>query len=93
MLDSILQEYNKTIFDFTEFANPHDPFNYLFGEWRSYYRMKWAIAKVIQPKSILEIGVRYGYSAISFLSACPDAQYVGIDNDTDTIQPEDSTSE
>ena len=43
--------------------------------------MKWAIASVLQPKSILEIGVRYGYSALAFLNASPSARYLGIDLD------------
>ncbi|WP_421908309.1 methyltransferase domain-containing protein [Methanolacinia petrolearia] len=37
------------------------------------------------PNSILEIGVRYGYSAITFLKAAPNAVYLGIDNNTDTF--------
>ncbi len=41
--------------------------------------------KFLEPKTILEIGVRYGYSAITFLSAVPNAKYLGIDNDTDSI--------
>jgi predicted O-methyltransferase YrrM len=43
-------------------------------------RIKNAIAKVLEPKSICEIGVSSGISALAFLQACPTARYVGIDN-------------
>jgi len=51
--------------------------------WRQdfydYYRTKFEIALEKQPKSICEIGVRWGYSAFSFLSAVPTARYTGYD--------------
>jgi 2-polyprenyl-3-methyl-5-hydroxy-6-metoxy-1,4-benzoquinol methylase len=47
--------------------------------------MKYAICQTINPRSILEVGVRYGYSAIAFLKAAPDAIYLGIDNDTNSF--------
>ena len=46
-----------------------------------YYRLKFAIAKTLQPKSILEVGVRFGYSARAFLEASPAANLLGIDLD------------
>jgi cephalosporin hydroxylase len=49
--------------------------------WHATYRRKHDIAFAINPSSILEIGVRYGYSAHAFLSACPDAHYIGVDCD------------
>lgn len=50
-----------------------------YPEYKKYYLVKYQIAKDLNPSKILEIGVRAGYSAISFLSACPDAEYVGLD--------------
>ncbi len=47
--------------------------------------MKFAIAKAIQPESILEIGVRFGYSARAFLDAAPTARLVGIDLERPTF--------
>lgn len=44
-----------------------------------YYKDKYEIIKRFNPKSICEIGVRYGYSAYSFLSAHPDTSYTGYD--------------
>jgi 2-polyprenyl-3-methyl-5-hydroxy-6-metoxy-1,4-benzoquinol methylase len=47
--------------------------------------MKYAISRAIDPASILEVGVRYGYSAITFLNASPASTYLGIDNNTNTF--------
>lgn len=75
---------NEVTYDFRRHVFPDDELSYLFDEWVDYYRLKYAICMAIQPKRILEIGVRYGYSAITFLEACPQASYVGIDNDSNT---------
>jgi SAM-dependent methyltransferase len=83
MLDKILETARQSQFDFRSFANAADPLQHLFADWVPYYRMKWAIASVLQPQSILEIGVRYGYSARAFLDTVPQARFVGIDLDSD----------
>lgn len=49
------------------------------GLYRKLYQIKYDIALELNPQSILEIGVRAGYSAFSFLSACPTARYMGLD--------------
>jgi 2-polyprenyl-3-methyl-5-hydroxy-6-metoxy-1,4-benzoquinol methylase len=85
MIDKIKKIHSETTFDFRVFSNPKDELSYLFHEWIPYYKMKYAICKVINPQSILEVGVRYGYSAITFLNASPDASYLGIDNDTNSF--------
>jgi|SRR5689334_15197476 len=43
------------------------------------YEWKYAIAKYLQPKSILEIGVRYGYSLCSFIAGCEASYIEGMD--------------
>ena len=48
---------------------------------RYYYQKKFEAALKCNPTMIAEIGVRAGYSAFSFLSACPRAEFIGIDND------------
>jgi SAM-dependent methyltransferase len=83
MIDQILANQSKSCFDFRSFAHPDDPLSHKFKEWVPYYQLKSAIAQAIRPKTILEIGVRYGYSAQAFLHGAPDAKYVGIDNDSD----------
>lgn len=85
MISHILDQYTSDDFDFRAWSYAGDELAYLFEEWVPYYRMKHAICKAVNPKSILEIGVRYGYSAITFLNAVPDAHYLGIDNDSDTF--------
>lgn len=81
MLDLILHLAETTPYDFRKTACPDDSLHALFDEWVPYYRMKWAIARALRPRRILEIGVRYGYSALAFLDACPAAEYTGLDLD------------
>ncbi|HEY9812557.1 MAG TPA: methyltransferase domain-containing protein [Candidatus Sericytochromatia bacterium] len=83
MFEHIIQQAQVTDYDFRQAANPDDPLVHLFSEWVYYYKLKWAIAHVLKPASILEIGVRFGYSAAAFLHGNSAAQYVGIDLDTD----------
>jgi 2-polyprenyl-3-methyl-5-hydroxy-6-metoxy-1,4-benzoquinol methylase len=83
MLDAIQQAFQASDYDFLVTANPVDPCRSVFPAWGDYYRLKWAIARILQPASILEIGVRYGYSAHAFLTACPTSNYLGIDLDSD----------
>jgi len=58
---------------------PEDP--HLTNEM---YVPKFEIAERLKPRSIIEIGVRCGYSAWCFLKASPGARYVGIDADNGT---------
>ena len=85
MIDKILSIYEKSDFDFRKYAYPEDPLAYLFERWVDYYKMKYAICKAINPSSILEVGVRYGYSCMAFLEAVPRASYLGIDADRDSF--------
>ena len=47
---------------------------------RGYCSFKYAVAKVLAPKSIVEIGVGAGNSALAFMNAVPNSTYIGIDN-------------
>lgn len=85
MLERILEIAGSSEYDFRVTANPNDPLKHLFKQWVDYYRLKWSIARVLQPASILEVGVRYGYSAAAFLNGSPGSQYVGIDLDSDNF--------
>lgn len=49
------------------------------NHYYEYYLQKHIIAMLYRPKKIAEIGVRWGYSAFSFLSASPQAEYTGFD--------------
>lgn len=83
MIDRILAAYADSKYDFRATAKPDDALAHLFEQWVPYYRMKAAIAAAIQPATILEIGVRYGYGAAAFLHGSPRAHYTGLDLDAD----------
>ena len=85
LVQEILEAAAQCTYDFRRTAFPGDPLAYLFADWLPYYRLKWAIARVLRPRRILEIGVRFGYSAAAFLDACPEAEYLGIDNDSEAF--------
>lgn len=51
---------------------------------RGYACFKHAVAAVLKPRSICEIGVGGAVAALAFLRACPTARYVGIDDETDS---------
>ena len=44
-----------------------------------YACFKYAVAKVLRPRTIVEIGVGSGVSAIAFLYARPTLRYIGLD--------------
>lgn len=50
-------------------------------QYRDAYAWKFETAKRIQPRVIMEIGVRAGYSALAMLLAAPQARYIGIEQD------------
>jgi hypothetical protein len=50
-------------------------------ELKNYYAVKAAISAWLQPASVLEIGVRAGYSALAFYSGYPFSWYCGYDAD------------
>ena len=53
-------------------------------QYKEYYKVKYEICKAQDPKVIAEIGVRAGYSAWTFLQACPNAKYFGYDANNGT---------
>lgn len=53
-------------------------------QYKEYYKVKYKMCKEQNPKVIAEIGVRAGYSAWTFLQACPDARYIGFDANNGT---------
>lgn len=85
MIDRILQAYARSNYDFRTTAKPGDTLAHLFEQWVPYYRMKAAVAEALQPKTVLEVGVRYGYGGAAFLHGSPQAHYTGIDLDADTF--------
>lgn len=53
-------------------------------QYKEYYKIKYKLCKEQNPKVIAEIGVRAGYSAWTFLQACPDAKFIGFDANNGT---------
>lgn len=53
-------------------------------QYKGYYKIKYELCKKQNPKIIAEIGVRAGYSAWTFLQACPKAKYIGFDANNGT---------
>lgn len=47
--------------------------------FRYKYKCFYAVSKTIAPKKIIEMGTCAGASADAYLSAAPEAQYIGID--------------
>ncbi len=52
--------------------------------WYRAYQAKARIAAALRPQSVLEIGIRYGYSAHAFLQCPSVVTYIGVDID-DTV--------
>lgn len=65
---------------------PSDPTATLqrVDDYHKIYQLKYDICKAKNPKRIAEIGVRAGYSAWTFLQACPNATYYGFDANNGT---------
>src|SRR5262245_7942394 len=75
------------MFDVSEYVHPQDPWPACEGlspeQVRRQYLCKHDLALALQPRSILEVGVRAGYSAAAFLAAVPTAAYLGLDSGGD----------
>jgi hypothetical protein len=82
--------YPKLSYDhrkFIEYFEPHEHIRHRDAteEYRIQYAcFKYAVAKVLNPETMLEIGVRFGCSALAFLNACPNMKYIGLDNERDS---------
>lgn len=60
---------------------PEDPDGPPSDEAVRYYQSKYDVVAELQPDSIMEIGVRAGYSGWCFTQAAPNAAYTGMDID------------
>ncbi len=81
---AIFGQIQKSLGDF-----PMDDFAAVLAErdrwrtegWLPIYAALWRTIKEINPKRVVEIGSRAGYSAWTFLKACPGATVAGFDLD------------
>ena len=83
MIEQLFSNKPKSIHDIipSEFFTKYDSYDYVWSgncfEW--YY----AISKTIQPKTFLEIGVRFGFSFLPTMLGNPDMEYaLGWDLET-----------
>jgi len=76
MREEILAFVDSCNFDYTSIVHPKEAWSPRVEKDLHY---KVAIAQMLKPKRILEIGIRAGYSAAAFLYQNPDATYVGMD--------------
>lgn len=89
IFDRIEKRTVEVDYDHRPFQTYHEPHEHIrlrdaTEDYRVRYAcFKYAVAEVLQPKSIVEIGVRGGVSALAFLHAVPTAVYFGIDSDLD----------
>lgn len=81
---AILKIYEDSNYDLMDAMCPLDPAFDEHPKLVPSYRIKYAVSKFFKPRTILEIGVRYGYSAFAFLTATPTAMYHGWDADNVT---------
>jgi len=81
----IRERYSRSPYDHRPFLPPDVPDYYQTNQFRlGYAAFKREVAAVLQPSSIIEIGVGIGVSALAFLDGAPNATYVGIDNDCES---------
>ena len=83
MINEILENKPTSIFDVIphEFFTKYDKYDYtLSGNCFEWY---WALGKVIQPKTFLEIGVRFGFSFLPTIQSSDKLTYaLGWDLET-----------
>lgn len=83
IISSIIEQKPDSIHDVipSEFFTKYDRYDYVWsGNCFEWY---WAIGKVLQPKSFLEIGVRFGFSFLPTIQASEACEYaLGWDLET-----------
>ena len=83
LLAQLIKEKPESIHNVipSEFFTKYDNWDYIWC--KNYYEWNYAIAKVLQPKSFLEIGVRFGFSFLPTLIGSKNLEYaVGWDLET-----------
>jgi len=75
----VLAEYKDSTFDVRKVLHPRENSNYSENKAVDMYKIKAAISRILEPKKIFEIGIRYGYSAAALLWCNSEASYTGLD--------------
>lgn len=88
--ESILQAADLSKYDHRTVmpASIGDAFPHMLEDCQlKYARLKLAVAEVLQPRTIYEVGVGWGVSALAFKEGCPSALFYGIDNADMGVDP------
>lgn len=80
MIDRAVALAAVSLYDFRDHPMPDDPLADRWPVWVDAYRLKHALAAILQPVCVAEVGVRYGYSARAFLDGGA-GRYIGWDDD------------
>jgi hypothetical protein len=83
MLEKLLEHKPKSIFDVIDrdFFEKYDKYDYVYSE--NCFEWYWALGSYLQPKSFLEIGVRFGFSFLPTIQASSNLEYaLGWDLET-----------
>jgi hypothetical protein len=80
--EEIRINYQSSAYDHRPYLPPNVASLYYTDQFRiGYACFKREVALTLRPKTIIEIGVGVGVSALAFLNGYPTADYIGIDND------------
>ena len=60
--------------------------------WLSGYGAVSELIRLTNARSILEVGVAYGYHALHILDTCPEVEYLGLDPYVENYDPDDQFS-
>jgi FkbM family methyltransferase len=83
LLSQLIKEKPESIHDVipSEFFTKYDNWDYVWC--KNYYEWNYAIAKVLKPKTFLEIGVRFGFSFLPTMIGSDNLEYaLGWDLET-----------
>lgn len=83
LYERIMKTANESQYDHRPNMRPEiqQAFPHMMHDYQMQYsRFKLAVAEVLQPKTILELGVGWGVSAQAFFEGCPNASFLGLDN-------------
>ena len=83
MLEQLIAAKPDSIFDVLdrEYLEKYDKYDYVYS--KNCFEWYWALGKVVNPKSFLEIGVRFGFSFLPTIEASTNLEYaLGWDLET-----------
>lgn len=89
--DEIMDITNASTYDHRPFMDNRIAVEFphmLWDDNLQYARFAAALAEVLKPATIYEVGIGYGITAKAFLAGYPDTKYFGIDNMCMGVHPD-----